>query len=47
MPLKTKLVMVVMYRQELSHVKSFDLLVTWFCELTWQIKYVSPFAEEL
>ena len=41
MPMITKLVRVVTYCKELPPINSNDSSMRWFCEVTWQIKYIS------
>lgn len=44
----TKLLGMVTYSQELPPIELYELLIMWFCEAMWQIKYVKlPLAEEL
>ena len=43
MPVATKLITVVAYREELPYINLNDPLIIWSCEVTWQIKYISIF----
>ena len=41
----TKLGKVVIYLEELPLIKLLDPSITWFCKVTWHVKYfISPFA---
>ena len=47
MPIATKLGRVFTDNEEFPLVKSHDPLITWSCEVTWQIKDISPTIRSL
>ena len=46
MPTVTKLYRVVAYCEELSPMNMHDTRMEWSCGVTWQIRYISPPAED-
>ena len=47
MPMATKLDRVVTYHERLPSIKIHDLLITWYCEITWQTKtIIIPLPEQ-